>query len=180
MANRDLTPWRGGGLSPLFGRDPFANFRQEMDRLFDDFLAPPAGEGRPFVGAQASAATALVRPSIEVHETEQAYRVGAELPGLAEKDIEISLHDNVLTISGEKKSEHEEDKAGRRYTERSYGRFERSIPFPTEIDAERVDAVFRDGVLTITLPKNAKVQEQTRRIEIRQSGAGEPAKGASH
>jgi HSP20 family protein len=175
MANRELTPWSRGGLTP-FGRDPFASFRYEMDRLFDDFFSPVAGEGRNFA-APAQSAAAVLRPSIDVDETEQAYRVNAELPGLTEKDVELNLRDNVLTISGEKRSEREEEKGGRRYAERSFGRFERTIPFPAEIDAERVDAVFKNGVLTVTLPKNTKAQEQSRRIEVRPHGE---APGASH
>ena len=175
MANRELTPWGRGGMTP-FGRDPFASFRYEMDRLFDDFFAPVAGEGRNFAPA-AQPTAALLRPSIDVDETDQAYRVSAELPGLAEKDVELNLRDNALTISGEKRSEREEEKGGRRYAERSYGRFERTIPFPTEIDAERVDAVFKNGVLTVTLPKHEKAQEKTRRIEVRPHGE---TPGASH
>jgi len=175
MANRDLTPWRRGGLTP-FGRDPFMSFRNEIDRLFEDFFTPVAGEGRNFaVGAEPSAV--LLRPSIDVDETEQAYRVSAELPGLTEKEVELNLSDNVLTISGEKRSEREEEKGGRRYAERSYGRFERSIPLPVEIDPERVDAVFKDGVLTVTLPKNEKAQQKSRRIEVRPHGE---TPGASH
>jgi HSP20 family protein len=175
MANRELTPWNRGGLTP-FVRDPFHSFRYEMDRLFDDFFAPAAGEGRNF--AAPAQAAALVRPSIDVDETDQAYRVSAELPGLTEKDVELNLRDNTLTISGEKRTEREEEKGGRRYAERSFGRFERAIPFPVEIDAEHVDAIFRNGVLTVTLPKNAKAQDKTRRIEVRSQG-GEAA-GSSH
>ena len=162
MPNQDLTPWRrgGGGLTP-FGRDPFANFRREMDRLFDDFFAP--AEARSF----GAAATAALQPSIDVEETEQAYVVTAELPGIAEKDIELSLSDNALTLSGEKRSERDEENGGRRYTERSFGRFSRTIPFPAEVDADKVQAKCRDGVLTVTLPKNAKARDKSRRIEIR-------------
>lgn len=161
MPNQNLTPWRGGGsgLTP-FGRDPFANFRHEMDRLFDDFFAP--AETRSF-GATAAA----LQPSIDVEETEQAYVVTAELPGIAEKDIELSLADNALTLSGEKRSEHEEKDGGRRYTERSFGRFSRTIPFPAEVDADKVQAACRNGVLTVTLPKNAKARDKSRRIEVR-------------
>ena len=175
-ANRELTPWGRGGLTP-YGRDPFTSFRNEIDRLFEDFFTPAAGEGRQFAGA-GQPVPALVRPSIDVDETEQAYRVSVELPGLTEKDVELNLRDNALTISGEKRSEREEEKAGRRYAERSYGRFERTIPFPTEVDPERVDAMFRNGVLTVTLPKHEKAQEKTRRIEVRSQG-GE-ASSASH
>jgi len=177
MANRDLTPWSRGGLAS-YGRDPFSSFRQEMDRLFEDFLAPAAGEGRHVASPGQPAATALVRPSIDVDETDQAYRVTAELPGLTEKDVELNLRDNTLTISGEKRSEHQEEKGGRRYAERSFGRFERAIPFPLEVDADRVDAVFTNGVLTVTLSKNEKAQDKTRRIEVRAQGGKAP--GSSH
>ena len=176
MANRELTPWNRGGLTP-FGRDPFSSFRHEMDRLFDDFFAPVAGEGGRNFAAPAQTA-ALVRPSIDVDETDQAYRVSAELPGLTEKDVELNLRDNTLTISGEKRTERDEEKGGRRYAERSFGRFERTIPFPAEVDADRIDAVFQNGVLTVTLPKNEKAQDKTRRIEVRSQG-GETS-GASH
>lgn len=176
MANRDLTPWtRGGGLT-RYGGDPFSTFRDEMDRLFDDFFAPARREGRAFTG-QPQAPT-LLRPSIDVDETEQAYQVSAELPGLSEKDVELTLHDNALTISGEKRTEREDDKGGRRYAERSFGRFERTIPFPHEVDADRVDAVFRNGVLTVTLPKNEQARDKTRKIAVRSQG-GE-ASSASH
>lgn len=168
MANRDLTPWSPGrGVSP-FGRDPFGSFRQEMDRLFDDFLALRPAETRGF----GSASTAVLRPSIDVRETDQAYTVTAELAGLERKDVELTLRDNGLILSGEKRQEHAEAGDGRSYTERSYGRFERMIPLEAEVDADRVEATFKNGVLTITLPKNPKVQDKTRRIEIKpQDGA---------
>jgi HSP20 family protein len=165
MANRDLTPWRRAGLSPL-GRDPFFSFRQEMDRLFDDFFAPAPAEGRTFA-AQAQALT----PSIDVDETDAAYTVTAELPGIAEKDIELSLTDNALTLSGEKRSERNEEDGGRRYSERTYGRFSRTIPFEAEIDADKVDATCVNGVLKVTLPKNPKAKDKSRRIEVKTQGA---------
>lgn len=168
MNNRDLTPWSRG--VPTSFADPFSSFRREMDRLFDDFFAP-AGEGRSF-GAPTQATAALLRPSIDVEETEQSFVVSAELPGLSEQDIELNLHENALTISGEKRSERKEEKGGRRYAERSFGRFERTIPFPSEVDADRVDASFKNGVLTVTLPKNEKARDKTRRIEVRPGGAG--------
>lgn len=178
MANRDLTPWsRGGGLTP-FGRDPFLSFRREMDRLFDDFFTP-SSETRSFAAPGAAAASAI-QPSIDVDETEQAYTVTAELPGIAEQDVELNLADNALTISGEKRSERNEDQGGRRYSERSFGRFSRTIPFPTEVDADRVEAAYRNGVLTITLPKNEKAKDKTRKIEIRrEAGQGNGGQEAS-
>jgi HSP20 family protein len=161
MANRDLTPWAGGrSLSP-FVADPFSSFRREMDRLFDDFLIP--AEGRSFSGSNGGA----MRPSLDLAETDQAYTVTAELPGLEQKDVELTLRDNALVLSGEKRQEHEEHNGGRRYTERAFGRFERIVPLEAEVDADKVEARFKNGVLTVTLPKNPKAQEKTRRIEIR-------------
>ena len=179
MANRDLSPWsRGTGLSPLGGRDPFGSFRREMDRLFDDFFAPV--EGRSFAGQPATrngGAMAALWPSLDVDETDQAYVVTAELPGLDAKDVQLDLKDNALTLSGEKRSEHKEENGGRRYSERSFGRFERTIPFPAEIDADKVEARCANGVLTITLPKNAPARDQARRIQI-QGANGEGAAAA--
>jgi HSP20 family protein len=169
MANRDLTPRRPGGVQPMQGYagDPFASFRRQMDRLFDDFFAPV--EGRSF--APAAQGQGVVMPSLDVHESEQAYTVTAELPGIDPKDVEISLDDNALTLRGEKRSERKEEEGGRRYSERSYGRFERTIPFEAEVDADRVEATCENGVLKVTLPKNAKARDKSRRIAIKGMGA---------
>jgi HSP20 family protein len=183
MANRDLSPWRRqGGVQPFqssFARDPFASFRREMDRLFDDFFAP--AEGRSFAPAAQGQAQAqgMIMPSLDVHETEQAYVVSAELPGIDPKDVEINLDDNALTLRGEKRSERNEEDGGRRYTERSYGRFERTIPFGAEVDADRVEASFENGVLKVTLPKNTQAKDKSRRIEIKGQGAQGAASQAS-
>jgi len=193
MANRDLTPWtRGTGLSLYGGRDPFASFRREMDRLFEDFFTPT--EPRSFAAAAGTSELA-VWPRIDLHETEQAYTVTAELPGIDPKDVELNLRDNALIISGEKRTERKQEDQGRRYSERSFGRFERVIPLETEVDADKVKATCDNGVLTITLPKSAQAHEKARRIEVQpgagagnggagqtsapQGGAGQPASGAS-
>ena len=172
MANRDLTPWRGGATG--LGRDPFASFRREMDRLFDDFFAP--AEARSF--ASPGMAEHALSPSIDIHETEQAYKVAAELPGIDPRDVELDLRDNALTLRGEKRFERDEGEGGRRYTERSYGRFERTIALPTEVDADKVEASYENGVLKVTLPKNAQARDKSRRIEIRGAGGGATAQGA--
>jgi len=181
MANRDLTPWRIS--APGFARDPLFGFRREMDRLFDDFFAP--AERRTFAQPAQQGET-LVMPRIDVHETEQAYVVTAELPGIDMKDIELNLHDNALTLRGEKRSERTDEDGGRRYSERTFGRFERTIPFEAEVDPDRVEATSQNGVLKVSLTKNAQAKERSRRIEIRQgegsAGTGQPhppeAKGA--
>lgn len=165
MPNRDLTPWTAGrGLTP-FGRDPFMNFRREMDRLFDDFFAP--AEPRSFGAEGGGNGGMLLRPSIDVHETEKAYEITAELPGMEQKDVELTLREGALVLTGEKRSEHKEEDGGRRWSERSYGRFERVVPLEAEVDADKVEASFRNGVLKVTLPKNEQARDKTRKIEIR-------------
>jgi HSP20 family protein len=166
MPNRDLSPWTGRNTLAPFGRDPFASFRREMDRLFDDFFAP--GEARSFAGeASGGGALSAITPSIDLHETDAAYEVSAELPGIEQKDVEVTLRENALVLSGEKREERKEGEAGRHWSERSFGRFQRIIPLPEEVDADKVEARFNNGVLKVTLPKNPKAQDKTRKIEIR-------------
>jgi HSP20 family protein len=83
------------------------------------------------------------------------------------KDVEVGLRDNVLTLTGEKRQEHKEGDGGRAYVERSYGRFERAIPLDLEVDADKVEATFKNGVLTVSLPKNPQARDKTRKIEIK-------------
>ena len=162
MANRELAPWTGSrGVTP-FERDPFTSFRRQIDRLFDDFLTPL--EPRTF---EAAGNGGGIWPSLDVHETEKAYKVVAELPGLEQKDVEVRLADNALTISGEKRQEHSEAEGGRTYTERSFGRFQRTIPLAAEVDADKVQASFKNGVLTVEAPKNPAARDKTRRIEVK-------------
>ena len=163
MAERELTPYGGGrGLTPFgFGRDPFAGFRREMDRLFDDFFTP--AEPRSF----AARAGGVVWPSIDVEETKAGYHVTAELPGIDQRDIELNLRDDLLTISGEKKEEKTSGNGPRAWSERTYGRFERTIRLPGEVEAGKVEAKFKNGVLTIELPRSAKAQQSTHKIEVK-------------
>jgi HSP20 family protein len=143
----------------------FAALRDDMSRLFDRFLAdwePGWLEALPgFRGAFA--------PRVDVSEDEKALRVHAELPGLEEKDIEVTLSNDVLTIQGEKKEEHEEK--GRHFVrkETSVGSFRRDIPLPVEVQADKVEAEFKKGVLTITLPKTEAAQTRRKRIEVKAS-----------
>jgi HSP20 family protein len=132
-----------------------------MERLFDDFLAPI--EAPAFAAGQDGG----VWPSVDVEETDKTYKVTAELPGLELKDVEVTLRDNALIISGEKRREHKEEDGGRTYAERSYGRFMRSIPLDTEVDADKVQANFKNGILAVELPKNPAAREKMRRIEVK-------------
>jgi HSP20 family protein len=161
MPNRSLASSGSFRRPAVFERDPFLSFRQQMDRLFDDFFAPMESH------RQASSLRSGAWPSIDMHETDQAYEIEVELPGLEQKDVEVNLRDNSLMITGEKRNEHKEEAGGRHYTERSYGRFERMIPFDVEVDPDKVEARFKNGVLSVSVPKNPKASSKTRRIEVK-------------
>jgi HSP20 family protein len=167
MSVRDLIP-RGreeSRVSSLFRdseRDPFLSLHREVNRLFDDVFRgfdgglPTVGSASPFGGNW---------PSVEISDNDKEIKVTAEVPGMEEKDIEVLLDDGVLTLRGEKRSE-TEDK-DRQFSERYYGRFERRIPLGYDIEEDRIDARFRNGVLSVTLPKTAKAQSQAKRIAIK-------------
>jgi HSP20 family protein len=158
MALRDLMPWNNGSreLSRSDAGHPFLALHREMNRLFDNaFRSFDIG---PFGRMQA-----MDWPKVEVSETDKEMKVTAELPGLEEKDVNVELAHGVLSISGEKKSETEDKE--RRFTERYYGRFERRIPVD-DVETDKVAASFKDGVLTVTLPKSPAAQEKVRRIAI--------------
>jgi HSP20 family protein len=161
LLNRDPEhPRESHTLAPFFRQDLFAAMRREMGRLVGEVLAPI--EARSF----ASNASESSWPSLDVHETDQTFVVDAEVPGLEPNDIELSLRDNVLIISGEKRQEWRGEKRSRAYEERFYGRFRRTLHFATDIDADNVEASFRSGVLTVRLPKNPRPEAKERRIEI--------------
>jgi HSP20 family protein len=161
MALRDLITWGRDQPSVPSRRgeevSPFLTLHREMNRLFDDvfnsFGNPPSLIGRM-----------PAWPSVEVIQSDQDIRVSAELPGLDEKDVEVLVDDDVLTIRGEKKSETEDKE--RRFSERYYGRFERVIPLPFAVEEDKAEASFHNGVLTVTLPKSAKAEEKAKRIAI--------------
>ena len=168
MAVRDLIPWGRSTPAPTRygeGADPFVTLRREMDRLFDDafrgFGVPSLGLGRDW-GWPSQRDWGW--PSLEVSESDKDVTVTAELPGLEEKDVEVLLAEGVLTIRGEKKSE-TEDK-DRRFSERYYGRFERRVALPAEVDEDKVQASFRNGVLTVTMPKSAEAEAHVKRIPV--------------
>ncbi|MEZ2409260.1 Hsp20/alpha crystallin family protein [Bosea sp. RCC_152_1] len=168
MSVRDLIPWsRGNGnqVPSVFrdgDRDPVLSLHREMNRLFEDVFRG-FGSGLPSLGGASAFGGGW--PSVEISDGEKEIKVTAEVPGLEEKDIEVLLDDGVLTLKGEKRSE-TEDK-DRQFSERFYGRFERRIPLGTEVKEDKVDARFRNGVLTVTLPKSEKAQSQVKRIAIR-------------
>jgi HSP20 family protein len=163
MAIRDLIPFsRGRDIAVRRGEDvnPFLTLHREMNRLFDDvfrgFDLAPFGSDRFFDRA-------VGWPNIEVSETDREVKVTADLPGLEEKDVQVEFANGTLAIKGEKKSEMED--RDRLFSERYYGRFERRIPVE-DVDEDKVSAAFKNGVLTVTMPKVPQAQSQVKRIAI--------------
>ncbi len=145
----------------LMKPDPFS---AEVNRLFNTLLAP--GEGR----AQRWS------PAMDLVEAEDHYVLRADLPGMDEKDVAIEIHDNVLTISGERHDEQEQTRQGWHRVERTFGRFSRSLTLPEGIDPEAVMANFDKGVLSITVPKPE--ERKPRRVQISVGGAKGGADGS--
>jgi HSP20 family protein len=154
MDFRDIVPWKWDK-----GDDPFVSLKR-MNRLFEDFsrgvdLEPSARR------------TGAFEPRVNVAESDREIKVSAELPGIDEKDIDISLSENELTIKGEKKEEKEEKKENYYRMERSYGSFSRVIPLPCKVDSDKVEAQFKKGVLNITLPKSPEAVKESKKIEVK-------------
>jgi len=142
-------------LVPWYAREeePFHSMQKELEKLFN--LAPFEKLENSFV------------PKIDVKETQKDIQVSAELPGMDEKDIDVSLHEGTLIVKGEKKSETENEKDGYHRIERSYGSFYRSIDLPEGIEEDKIKANYKKGVLKVVLPKNAKAQKKQKKIEVK-------------
>lgn len=155
MAFRDLVPWGWGrhGIPVHRGRSfGSTGFDDLFEQLLEDFWVPSGPE------------FAAVAPRVDVAETDSHYQVTAELPGVDEKDVKVSLAEGVLTLEGERKAEQTDDRRGYHRRERTHGSFQRVIRLPGEVDADGVSASFKQGVLTVTLPKAAVAR--ARRVEV--------------
>lgn len=137
--------------------NPFVSLQREVDRLFEDFT-------RGFPAFSGNGAAKLV-PNIDVTETDKQIEITAELPGLEEKDVQINVAGNLLTIRGEKKAEKEEKDKNYRLVERSYGSFERTLELPEGVNADAIKADIAKGVLKVTVPKPAPAQ--AKKIEVK-------------
>jgi HSP20 family protein len=156
MSIRDLTTRVRDEFFPRTS-DPIHSFQREMNRLFQDFF-----EVAPFGGRQSG-----VFPEIDVNETEKEIKVSAEVPGLEEKDVEVLLSSDSLTIKGEKKKEKEEKGQSYYRSERRYGSFSRVIPLASDIEPDKAEAKFKNGVLHITIPKTEKAKADVKKIPIK-------------
>ena len=168
MTIKDLAPWKWGKRKGAEVADsfeqPIGMLQRRMNRLFDDFftgfdLEPFSGWADHFGG---------FTPKVTVKEDDTRITIEAELPGMEEKDIDISLTKDAITLRGEKREEHEErDGERRHYSERSYGAFQRMIPLQVEIDEDKIDARFIKGVLKIDMPKSPTAQSKAKKISVR-------------
>lgn len=171
MAIGDIVPWRWGGLRRWESEErPLESFRREvealhreMDRLFEGMwregssasLLPEYWSQRELV------------PQLDVTEDDKAYHVKVELPGMDQKDVDVTMSDRMLTIRGEKKEEKESKEKEYYRRERAYGTFRRSIEIPAAVDATKIEASFGKGILTIELPKTKEAQQKIKHIEVK-------------
>lgn len=162
MALGSLIPFnRDSDVAPAGTRDPFASLRRDMDRMFDEFV-------RGWPVTDTLSATGLMTPRVDVVETGKGLEITAELPGIEEKDIQLDLADDVLTLKAERSREREESDESRRYhvVERAQGTFMRQFVIPFEADADKVKARFRNGILEVAVPRSATAQKPIKRIKV--------------
>jgi len=167
----NLIPWNWGKKNlPIRKEDnsseysPHLALQNDMNRVFDNFF-------RSFEGGMLSSfsemSEGMFQPKVEVKENANNLRVSVELPGIDDKDIDVSITDDALTISGDKREEKEENTRGYYRMERSYGSFQRRIPFPCSIDKDKAEATFKKGVLNVVLPKTAEAKQNVKKISIK-------------
>jgi HSP20 family protein len=151
---------------------PVESLRREIDRLFEGFdrdywsfpFRRPIFDVEPFWRRELSWTAA---PAVDITESDKAYEVTAELPGMDEKNIEVKVVNGNLTIKGEKQEEKEEKKKDYYLQERHFGSFERRFQLPEGVDADKIEASFKKGVLTVTLPKKLEAQKPEKKIDVK-------------
>lgn len=166
MPITDLIPWRktNGGLVPRRSEmDPFSQLERQINRVFSDFMTDwPWTAHMTLMDRRFGSFV----PDVDVTETDKEFRVTAELPGMDEKDLEVTYFDSGLTIKGEKRAEHEEQEGDSYRCERQFGAFERTIRLPLDINPDKATASFKKGVLSITLPKTEEARSSKKTIPI--------------
>jgi len=166
---KGLVPWRKRGqemIPSLRDDNSLGLFDREMSHLFDDLFEDFDRGFGPTALMRRNEQWLKEMPNFEVSETDDEFCVKAELPGLEEKDIEVRMDGDELTVRGEKKREHEEKKRDYYVSEVSYGEFSRSLRLPEGVDRENAKAVFKKGVLTLTLPKTEQGKTLHKRIDV--------------
>jgi len=166
MNIKTLVPWNWGRKNIPIRREedhPVYSLQRTVNRVFDNFFE---GFSLSSFGSLEDRMRSFT-PRVDISESDKEFQVTAELPGMDEKNLDISLANSVLTLKGEKKEEKEDKRKDYYRMERSYGMFRRTIPLPEGVDLEKVEASFREGVLTVTLPKMVEAQKERKRIPIK-------------
>jgi Molecular chaperone (small heat shock protein) len=145
----------------------FGDFRREMDQILERFFGDNGGAAAR-TGLPSLSMTGAVRPAIDIAENDTAITLTAELPGMSEEQVDLTIADGVLTLKGEKKIEHTSDKDNVHLVERSYGSFRRTFPVPDRVDADKITAKFDRGVLVVTMPKKPGSASGARKIAVGQ------------
>jgi HSP20 family protein len=183
MDIKKLAPWnwfkkeQEGNILPIRRQDtqtkyadPFTQIRQEIDKVFDSAFK---GLGFPSIGSGRElspiAQTDWLKPTLDIGASDKEYTVSVELPGVNEKEIQIELVNDTLKIKGEKKQQKEEKERNYYRMERSYGSFQRTLSLPEDADQDDIKAVYKNGVMNITIPRKAALKTEAKQIEIKTS-----------
>jgi len=137
----------------------FFGIQRDINRLFDNFFRGGMQSDEPM--------SAFWTPAVDIAELENEYIVKMDLPGVTKEDVKISLESNILTVRGERKQEKEEKNKNLHRVERTYGSFQRSFTLPTTVKSDKIDALFKDGVLQVTLPKSEEAKPKQIEVKVR-------------
>ena len=160
MSKKELAPWSWGRLRRVDDQ-PYENLQHEIDRLMNDFWS---GRGLTMRGLWNEGA---LSPRVDETEDKISYHIKVELPGMDEKDVDITLENGLLTIKGEKKQEEEEKGKDFYRKERSFGSFRRTLPISGDVDEAKIKASFKKGVLSIDLPKSEEAKKKVKKISVK-------------
>lgn len=178
MTIRDLTPWNWFRNTHPVTRDfssqpsnmnidtPLFNLQRDIERMFDSFFQ---GVNVPYT--KSAGIDAMISPRINITETTDNYQISAELPGVNEQDVDVSVANRMLTIKGERKEEKNEQERNYHRIESAYGAFQRVVTLPEDADKDNINANFKNGILTIIIPKSAEALAETRKINISHEAA---------
>jgi HSP20 family protein len=171
MAIRDLVTKFGKKSLPVHrsDADPIQSLHQEINRVFQHFSRGFLEDWPLSTRLSESTLWKDFSPQVDIRESERQVEITAELPGLDEKDVQVSLANHELVIRGEKKSEIERKEKGWHRVERSYGSFHRAVALPEGIETEKAEAVLKKGLLTVTIPKRADAAVSSKKIAIRRA-----------
>lgn len=176
MAWKKMTPWNwltreeASGGSPMTptrrtgGMTSLAGLHQEIDDLFDQAFR---GFGFPGLFERGAGVEDFLKPKLDIKEGAGGYTITAEVPGMEKSDLQVEVRNDMLIIRGEKRQEEKNEEEQYHYTERSYGSVQRVLSLPDDADSDKMDASFKNGVLTIKLPRRKEAKSHTRTVEIK-------------